>query len=79
MKVCRFGGEHIPNALCAFMPPGAHRSLHVFSDRVFKYVLTPVLRSTSVFIRFSAVQGPRHVMDAVCDVCGSVPKFHTRG
>jgi len=72
MKICRFGGDHTLNALCAFMPSGAHGSFHVFSDRVFKYVLTPVLRSTSVLIRFLAIQGPRHIMDAVCDVCGSV-------
>ena len=62
-KIHRFDHERIPERVVHARGAGAHGYFKVHNNRASKYTFAPVLtdsaRTTSVFVRFSTVQGPR--------------------
>ncbi|KAF9243856.1 catalase-like domain-containing protein [Melanogaster broomeanus] len=80
-KVHRFDHERIPERVVHARGAAAHGYFKVYDNRASKYTYAPVLtdssRTTSVFVRFSTVQGPRGSADTVRDVRGFAVKFYT--
>lgn len=80
-KIHRFDHERIPERVVHARGTGAHGYFKVHSDAAKKYTFAPVLtdpsRNTSVFVRFSTVQGSRGSADTVRDVRGFAVKFYT--
>jgi catalase len=62
-KIHRFDHERIPERVVHARGAGAHGVFKVYDNAASKYTYAPVLtdpsRSTSVFVRFSTVQGSR--------------------
>jgi catalase len=62
-KIHRFDHERIPERVVHARGAGAHGVFKVYDNKASKYTYAPVLtdasRSTSVFVRFSTVQGSR--------------------
>ncbi|WEW61490.1 catalase 1 [Emydomyces testavorans] len=79
-KIHRFDHERIPERVvhargtAAF---GHFRVLESAADVTSAAVLTDTSRTTSVFVRFSTVQGSRGSADTVRDVRGFAVKFYT--
>ncbi|KAF9229595.1 catalase-domain-containing protein [Gyrodon lividus] len=80
-KIHRFDHERIPERVVHARGAAAHGYFKVYDNRASKYTYAPVLtdssRRTSVFVRFSTVQGPRGSADTVRDVRGFAVKFYT--
>ncbi|KAK0443540.1 catalase [Armillaria borealis] len=80
-KIHRFDHERIPERVVHARGAGAHGYFRVFDSSAEKYTFAPVLtdtsRKTSVFVRFSTVQGSRGSADTVRDVRGFAIKMYT--
>lgn len=80
-KIRRFDHERIPERVIHARGAGAHGkfTLHKSMEKYsFAPVLTDTSRETSVFTRFSTVQGSRGSADTVRDVRGFAVKFYTQ-
>ncbi|KAF8845348.1 catalase-domain-containing protein [Paxillus ammoniavirescens] len=80
-KVHRFDHERIPERVVHARGAAAHGYFKVYDNRASRYTYAPVLtdpsRTTSAFVRFSTVQGPRGSADTARDVRGFAVKLYT--
>src|SRR5690606_4291104 len=80
-KITHFDHERIPERIVHARGSGAHGVFKVYDDSFKAYTkaafLTDPSRETSVFTRFSTVQGSRGSFDVPRDVRGFAVKFYT--
>ncbi|KIK99767.1 hypothetical protein PAXRUDRAFT_30287 [Paxillus rubicundulus Ve08.2h10] len=80
-KVHRFDHERILGRVVHARGAAAHGYFKVYDNRASRYTYAPVLtvpsRTTSVFVRFSTVQGSRGSAHTARDVRGFAAKFYT--
>jgi catalase len=80
-KITHFDHERIPERIVHARGSGAHGVFKVYDDSMKAYTkagfLTDPTRETSVFTRFSTVQGSRGSFDVPRDVRGFAVKFYT--
>jgi catalase len=80
-KITHFDHERIPERIVHARGSGAHGVFKVYDDSLKPYTkaafLTDPSRETSVFTRFSTVQGSRGSFDVPRDVRGFAVKFYT--
>lgn len=79
-QIHRFDHERIPERVVHARGAGAHGTFKLFEsceDVTSAGVLTDTSRTTTIFVRFSTVQGSRGSADTVRDVRGFAVKFYT--
>ena len=79
-RIHRFDHERIPERVVHARGTGAYGNFTLkesIEDLTYAGVLTDTSRNTSVFVRFSTVQGSRGSADTVRDCRGFAVKFYT--